>query len=58
MKLISILGFTFLVSACSLNLGAEKLNIDAKTAKKAGKPAAVEVQASRNDIHLVKRYFA
>lgn len=57
MKMISILGFTFLVSACSFSLDAEKINASAKTAQKQQTVRSVDVYAERNDIHLIRRHF-
>lgn len=57
MKYVSIFGFAFLVSACSFSLGADKLNVDAKSAKRQEIVRKENVTSSREDAFLIKRYF-
>jgi len=59
MKYVAVLGFVLALGACSLNLGAEKLTVDAKTAKKVSKPVqTIDVSASRNDAFVHYKVFA
>lgn len=59
MKYVAVLGLVLALSACSLNLGAEKLTVDAKTAKKVSKPVQTnDVSASRNDVFVHYKVFA